>query len=70
MAISRIPFFAATCKSCDLSPIQIGPKLKKQLWLETMKIARAHEDCRDVHEKRRLQSQFDALLSLIKGAAR
>jgi hypothetical protein len=47
--------------------IQIGPKLKRQLWLEALKIAREHDHCRDVHEKRQLQSQFDALLALIKG---
>jgi hypothetical protein len=70
MAISQIPSFAATCKNCDLTPIQIGPKLKRQIWLEALKIAREHEHCRDVHEKRRLQSQFDALLALVQGASR
>jgi hypothetical protein len=55
--------------SRDLPPIQIGPKLKQQIWLEALKIAREHEHCRDVHEKRRLQSQFDALLVLFRGAA-
>ena len=70
MAISQIPLFAAPCKNHDLPAIQIGPKLKQQLWLEALKIASEHDHCRDVHEKRRLQSQFDALLSLFRGASR
>jgi hypothetical protein len=53
-----------------LPTIQIGPKLKSQLWLEAMKIAREHDHCRDVHEKRLLQSQFDALIALVRGARR
>jgi hypothetical protein len=55
---------AETALSRDLPAIQIGPKLKRQLWLEALKIAREHEHCRDVHEKRRLQSQFDAIFEL------
>jgi hypothetical protein len=61
---------ADTNLSRDLPIIQIGPKLKRQIWLEALKIAREHEHCRDVHEKRRLQSQFDALLALVQGASR
>jgi hypothetical protein len=46
----------------------IGPRLKRQVWLEAMKVAREHDICRDVHRKRVLQAQFDALLELIKGS--
>jgi hypothetical protein len=42
-----------------LPVIHIGPKLKSQIWLEALKIAREHDHCRDVHVKRLLQSQFD-----------
>ena len=61
---------ANTNLSRDLPLIQIGPKLKTQLWLEALKVAREHEACRDVHERRRLQSQFEALLALVQEARR
>jgi hypothetical protein len=64
MAISNLPPFAAPCKTRDLPAIQIGPKLKQQLWLEALKIAREHEHCRDVHEKRRLQRNFSMVNSV------
>jgi hypothetical protein len=53
-----------------LPAIRVGPKLKRQLWLEAMKIAREQDQCRDVHKKRLLQAQFDALLALVQGASR
>ena len=46
----------------------IGPKLRGKVWLEAMRIAEAHDHTRDVHKRRVLQAQFDALLVLIKGA--
>jgi hypothetical protein len=49
----------------DPPKIQIGEKLKAELWRTIFELGRKYENTRDIHEKRRIQAQADALFDLI-----
>ena len=44
--------------------VQIGPRLRAELWHEIMMIEKRINETHDFHTKRRLQRERDALLDL------
>jgi hypothetical protein len=58
---------AATSISTPSDPpkFQIGEKLRAELWRQIFELGRKYENTRDIHEKRRIQAQADALFDLI-----
>jgi hypothetical protein len=68
MAEFKLPPFAAPCKTHDLPPIYIGPRLQLHLCEELLAMALAHENLS--RELQSIETRFSALLALVKGAAR
>ena len=66
MAVSKLPQFAAHCKTHG--PIHIGPRLHLRLCAELLELAHAHEKLS--RELQSIETRFAALLALVKGAAR
>ena len=65
MAISKLPTFQELCKTQGL---HIGPRLHLRLCGELLELAHAHERlARDIQS---VETRFEALLSLVQGAAR